>query len=165
MLETHNFEYSEDGTYKEIIESDEIHPLDIVNLPACENEIVVKIIDYFDVSGICRKREEYGTSGALICYCNILYDYKFRQTQQSFYLNDHTPVAHTEYEYSEDGNTTLEKMFDYTGTLLYKIKNESSPEGNLTITFYDNNDTIITQQVFDEEGNEINIDQYNSYQQ
>ena len=155
LLESHTFDYDESGTYLEIVEA-EGDTIFAENLSIDGTIIkIYKIIYDYDVSGQMIRQSDYDKSGQLVDYCEIKYDYRFRQTQQSWYYGNGIVEGHIEYKYSDDGSTIEQILYDANGSILNYIQNEHGPDGTLTITQYDENRSIVAQQVYDEEGNQI----------
>lgn len=163
VSEIHQFTYNADGTYQEKTIAGTGSYLDVYADPNGQSVPVEIIVSEYDISDQLVKQSEYDKDETLLTYCLIKYDYLFRQTQQSWYFGDGSVEGHVEYEYSEDGNTTNQTMYDANGTILRYIKYENSPDGKLTLTQYDKDKSIVSQEVFDEEGNACSRDEYGEW--
>ena len=160
VKEVHSFEYNENGTYKETVTAGKGLVLaEDENIDGTYSKIK-KIVYCYDVSGKMEKQLDYDETDTLVAYCEIKYDYRFRQTQQSWYYGNGTVEGHIEYSYSEDGSTTEETLYDANGKILLFITNEHAADGRLTITQYDKERSIVAQEVYDEEGNSLSRDEY-----
>lgn len=160
VTEEHIYTYQDNGTYTEtVIAGPNITLAESINIDG-ETIDIKKVIYHYDISGQKVKQSDYDKDGLLVNYCEIKYDYQFRQTQQSWYYADGTVEGHVEYEYSDDGSTTEQILYDANGDILRYIENEQGPDGKLTITQYDKERSIVAQEVYDEEGNSVQRDEY-----
>ena len=134
-MEVHDFSYGEDGTYQEAVKNDQSHT-----------------VFFYDLAGNQVREEDYDQEGHLLRYSENKYDWKGRMTKQTWYDENGIAYGHTENEYGEDGSTTKVTQYNADGDITGYIVYEIGPEGNLTVTFFTKDDSIISEQVFDEEG-------------
>lgn len=165
LEETHTFDYNDDRTYTETVTMGENGALS--QSTALDGTVIdiVKVVYRYDVSGQMERQSDYDAEDELVDYCEIKYDYRFRQTQQSWYFGSGIVEGHIEYKYSEDGSTVEQTLYDANGKILLFIQNEHGADGRLTITQYDKERSIVRQEVFDEEGNLLSSDDYGTLTQ
>lgn len=160
IAEVHTFSYQEDGTYTDTVTAGKgIVLSQSTDLDGNSVQIVKTILNY-DVSGQMVKQSDYDAEDQLVEYCEIKYDYRFRQTKQSWYWGDGSVYGHAEYEYDEDGSTTKLTEYDASGAVTVIVVYEIGPEGNVTVTYFDKDESIIAEAVYDETGNQLQQTDY-----
>ena len=146
VLETHRFNYKDDGTCQESIDYAD---------GTCS-------VVYYDRDGHEAQGEEYDANGGLILTYENRYDFRNRLTNQTKYNEDGSPAGHTEYEYDTEGYVSIIRYYNGDGSLAIYVKNETGRDGSLTITFYNADDTINQIVYCNEEGEVLDVITYNN---
>lgn len=160
LKESHSYVYNEDGSRTEKIEAPAGSFFEEEMSRTGKALKVNRYIHYYDIKGKRIQQEDYA-GDQLASYCKVSYDYAYRQTRQSWFYGDQTPKAHVDYHYSEDGSTTEEIVYNEEGKILTKIKTETAPNGDYTLSQYDANDNLIAEEKYNEEGQSLSRDDFN----